>query len=154
MQKNKVQSFTLSELLVVMIITVIVVGLAFTVLELVQKQIHGIRKNFDKTTELNLFEQRLWQDFNSCNNINYLQHKIQLNGKDTVYYSLNETYSIRNTDTIPLQLNIEKLYFRGKTVNGGTIDALLISAEKEIPDYHIFVSGENNAAYFINQDGF
>lgn len=41
---NKVKSFTLSELLVVMIITAIVVGMAFSVLRLVQKQIHTIQK--------------------------------------------------------------------------------------------------------------
>ncbi|TEB40727.1 hypothetical protein D0809_29130, partial [Flavobacterium circumlabens] len=40
MAAGKVKSFTLSELLIVMIITAIVVGMAFSVLRLVQKQIH------------------------------------------------------------------------------------------------------------------
>ncbi|WP_299517042.1 prepilin-type N-terminal cleavage/methylation domain-containing protein, partial [uncultured Flavobacterium sp.] len=61
---KKVKSFTLSELIVVMIITVIVVGIAFSVLLLVKKQIKGIEKNYQKTTQLALFEEKFWRDFN------------------------------------------------------------------------------------------
>ncbi|RYJ42037.1 prepilin-type N-terminal cleavage/methylation domain-containing protein [Flavobacterium beibuense] len=154
MQNNKVQSFTLSELLVVVIITVIVVGLAFSVLNLVQKQIHGIRKNFDKTTELALFEQQLYQDFNNSNSIIYQDNKIHITGLDTVYYTVYGDYSIRNNDTIPLRLQIIKTYLSGKEVKKGNIDGLLLSAEQEIPDYSIFVSGEKDASNLINQDGF
>jgi Tfp pilus assembly protein FimT len=59
MAAGKLKSFTLSELLIVMIITAIVVGMAFSVLRLVQKQIHTIQTNFDKSSTLALFEQRL-----------------------------------------------------------------------------------------------
>jgi type II secretory pathway component PulJ len=69
--KNKVQSFTLSELLIVMVITAIIISMAFSVLRLVQKQIHTIRKNFDKTGNLALFEQKLCQDFNEFNQIEF-----------------------------------------------------------------------------------
>ncbi|HBI00707.1 MAG TPA: hypothetical protein DDY18_03685, partial [Flavobacterium sp.] len=62
---KKVKSFTLSELIVVMIITVIVVGIAFSVLLLVKKQIKGIEKNYQKTTQLALFEEKFWRDFNN-----------------------------------------------------------------------------------------
>ena len=154
MQNNKVQSFTLSELLVVMIITVIVVGLAFSVLNLVQKQIHGIRKNFDKTTELALFEQQLYQDFNNSNSIVYQENKIHITGLDTVSYTVYGDYSLRNNDTIPLRLQIIRTYLSGKEVKKGNIDGLLLSAEQEIPDYSIFVSGERDASNLINQDGF
>ena len=67
--KSKVKSFTLSELLVAMIITVIVVGLAFTVLNLVNKQIAVIQKNYNRTTNLAFFKQRIWLDFNKHSQI-------------------------------------------------------------------------------------
>jgi prepilin-type N-terminal cleavage/methylation domain-containing protein len=155
MQKNKIKSFTLPELLVVMIITAIVVGMAFSVLRLVQKQIHAIETNFNKTTGLVLFEQRLWQDFNELNTIqfNSKENTLLLESEmDTVVYSFQENYIIRNNDTIKLKLMTNKFLFKGKEVQEGTIDALSISAKAELPDYEIFVSKKNDATLFMNQE--
>lgn len=154
MQHTKVRSFTLSELLVVMIITAIVVGLAFSVLNLVIKQIRTIEKNFQKNTELSLFEQRLWQDFNGHNTIKYSDSKlILLSDTDTVYYTFNEENIFRNRDTIRTKLSIVNTYYLGKKVRSGYIDAISLSA-KELPDYSIFISSKSDASHFMNQDGF
>lgn len=155
MQTTKIKSFTLSELLVVIIITVIVVGLAFSVLSLVQKQIRSIEKNFKKTTELSLLEQRLWQDFNNHNMINYSDGKIiMISDIDSVFYSIKPDYLIRNNDTINLKLTVNKVYYIGKEIKSGYIDAVSVSASQELPDYSIFVSSQKDAAHFINQNGF
>jgi len=154
MKPTKVQSFTLAEMLVVMIITAIVIGLAFSVLSLVQKQVHGIQKNFSKTTELSLLEQRLWQDFNQHNIISYHDHKIALlSDNDTVYYNIDQTFVLRNTDTLHTKITITKMFNNGREVSSGTIDALSISAEAEIPEYSIFVYSTPDATTLINQDG-
>jgi len=151
----KVKSFTLSEMLVVMIITAIVVGLAFSVLGLVQKQVHIIKRNFDKTTELSLLEQRLWQDFNSHNTLNYQDHKlVAISDTDTVTYSFSESFVLRNTDTIYTKLQIEKLLSNGNEVKSGYIDAIGISAESEIPGYSFFVFSSPDATLNMNKDGF
>lgn len=155
MASNKVKSFTLSEMLVVMIITAIVVGIAFSVLNLVQRQISGIEKNFSKTTALSLFEQRLWTDFNRHNNIIANNNTIIfLSDIDTVLYTFNENEVLRNTDTIHTKLIRNKFYYLGKEVQSGTIDAVLISAGKEMSNYSIFVSMEHDASYLMNNDGF
>lgn len=155
MQTTKIKSFTLSELLVVMIITVIVVGLAFSVLSLVQKQIRSIEKNYKKTTELSLLEQRLWQDFNNHNMISYSDGKIiMMSDIDSVFYSFKPDYSIRNKDTINLKLTIGDAYYMGNKVKSGYIDAVSVSANQELPDYSIFISSQKDAAHFINQNGF
>lgn len=157
MTNPKIKSFTLPELLVVMILTVIVVGMAFSVLRLVQRQIHAIETNFEKTSSLALFEQRLWQDFNETNTIRFDAKKNSLlmeSEMDTVVYSFQENYIIRNTDTIKLRLATNKLFFRGKEVDEGNIDALSISGKAELPDYEIFVSKKNDLTLFMNQDGF
>lgn len=154
MQHTKVKSFTLSELLVVMIITAIVVGLAFSVLNLVVKQIRTIEKNFQKNTELSLFEQHLWQDFNEHNTIKYSDSKlIFLSDIDTVHYIFNEEYVLRNRDTIRTKLSIDNTYHLGRKVRSGYIDAISLSA-KELPDYSIFVSSKSDASHFMNQHGF
>lgn len=153
---HKVKSFTLAELLVVMIITAIVVGLAFSVLRLVQKQLYLIQNNFEKSSALLLFEQKLWQDFNEL-------HLIKFNAKenilllasesDTVVYSFQEDFSLRNSDTLKLKLNVDKVYFEGKEVKNDTIDAISIFAKADLPDYYIFVSKKNDLTFSMNNDG-
>lgn len=153
--KTKTPSFTLPELLVVMIITAIVVGMAFSVLRLVQNQIHAIQANFEKTSTLALFEQKLWQDFNEKNTIQFNKEERSLlmeSEMDTVLYSFQENYILRNTDTIKLKLQINKMFFNGKEVQGDTIDALSISGKAELPDYEIFVSKKNDLTLFMNQE--
>lgn len=155
MEQNKIKSFTLSELLVVMVITAIVVGIAFSVLNLVQKQIREVQKNYAKTTELALLEQHLWQDFNLYNNAIFNEQKLLLfSDTDTITYSFNTDYTLHNTDTIPLKIEVSRMYYLGKQVQSGPVDALSIIAERELPDYSIFVSLKHDASHFINHDGF
>lgn len=154
MVSGKLKSFTLSELLIVMIITAIVVGMAFTVLRLFQKQIHTIQANFDKSTSLALFEQQLWQDFNEPHEIYYNEEKqdlLLISEIDTVRYAFREKYTLRNRDTIQLQLVAKIAFFNGKENKDGMIDALKLSAETMLPDYEIFVSRKNDITLFMNQ---
>jgi prepilin-type N-terminal cleavage/methylation domain-containing protein len=158
MSKNKIKSFTLPELLVVMIITAIIVGLAFSVLRLVQKQIYTIQTNFEKTNNLILFEQRLWQDFNELNTIqcNSEERSLLMESEiDTVRYAFKENYILRNKDTIKLKIILNKFLFEGKEVQKGNIDALMISGKLELPNYQIFISKKNDITLFMNkEDGF
>lgn len=158
MERIKIKSFTLPELLVVMIITAIVIGMAFSVLRLVQKQIHTIETNFEKTSRLALFEQKLWQDFNELNVIAFNENNQSLlmeSEMDTVLYSFQENYTLRNKDTLKLKLKADILFFEGKAVKDGSIDAISISGMAELPDYKIFVSKKNDLTLSMNQeDGF
>lgn len=155
--KTKVKSFTLSELLVAMIITVIVVGLAFTVLNLVKKQITIIQKNYNRTTELAFFKQRIWLDFNTNSEIVFNSNSQQLllkSAVDSVSYSFYDEYVLRNNDTLKTKLKIENLYFQGNQTQDGTIDAISFLENKDAGDSHFFVFKKNDATLFMNQDGF
>lgn len=154
MRNTKLKSFTLSEMLVVMIITAIVVGMAFSVLSLVQKQIRSIQKNFGRTTELSLFEQQLWQDFNGCNSIGFKNEGIitMISDIDTVHYIFKERFALRNRDTINARVKLEKVYYGGAEVTSGVIDAVSFLAT-ELPDYHVFVSSRIDPTQKMNQDG-
>ena len=153
MAAGKLKSFTLAELIVVMIITAIVVGMAFTVLRIVQKQIHTIQTNFDKTSTLALFEQRLWQDFNEPHNIVYNKNElIMISEIDTIKYSFQENFTMRNQDTIKLKISPNKAFFKGKEITNGSIDAISIFADTELPEYEIFVSKKNDITLFMNQE--
>lgn len=155
MATGKLKSFTLAELLVVMIITAIVVGMAFSVLRLVQKQISAIQRNLDKTSTLALFEQKIWQDFNEPHAIIYddaRQILVMTSDIDTVVYSFQKQYSLRNQDTIKLKITLNKVFFKGKEIKSGAVDAMTILAETELPDYQIFVSKKNDVTFFMNQE--
>jgi hypothetical protein len=155
MAARKLKSFTLAELLVVMIITAIVVGMAFSVLRLVQKQIYAIQINFEKTSILALFEQKIWQDFNEPHLIVYDDNKhilIMTSEIDTVTYSFQEKFTMRNLDTIKIKIKPNKIFFKGKEIKSGTIDAIALFAETELPDYQIFVSKKNDVTLFMNQE--
>jgi hypothetical protein len=153
MGSGKLKSFTLSELLIVMIITAIVVGMAFSVLRLVQKQMHSLQLSFEKTTLITLFEQRIWQDFNEPNEIFYSesdQKLLLLSEIDTIRYTFQKDYTIRNQDTIKVPIAIKEAYLNGKTIVNGTIDAVKLSASV-LPEYTIFVSRKNDITLSMNQ---
>ena len=154
---SKVKSFTLSELLVAMIITVIVVGLAFTVLNLVTKQITVIQKNYNRSTELAFFKQRIWLDFNANNEIVFNEVNNQLILKsdfDLIYYDFKGDYVLRNHDTLRVKIQVEKLLFQGKEITKGYVDAVSFLEEKDVDDSIFFVFKDNDATFFMNQDGF
>src|SRR6056297_3780700 len=66
---KKIKAFTLHEMLVVLLITALVVGMAYSVLRLVQIQMNGISSNYEQTTEVRLLKQILWIDFNQYDRI-------------------------------------------------------------------------------------
>lgn len=153
MRYTKLKSFTLSEMLVVMIITAIVVGMAFSVLSLVQKQIRNIQKNFDRTTVMSLFEQCLWQDLNGYNSVVFQNEGITMTSDiDTMQYSFKESFVLRNKDTIHVKVKLEKAYYEGAEVTSGVIDAVSFLAT-ELQDYKIFVSSQPDPTQKMNQDG-
>lgn len=151
---KKVQAFTLSEMLVVLLLTIIVVGLAFSILGLVQKQMFGIQENYEHKTTGSLLRQALWIDFNSNSQIVFSQRtgSIQLsNEMGGKYYSFYEDYIVRDLDTFYTNYKLGKRYFEGNEVFEGTIDALELSTggEKE-NNKRIFVYKKNTAADFMN----
>ena len=64
---NKIQAFTLSEIVVVLVLTSIVVGLAFMVLSLVQNRVHIIRENLNRNAEINKLKLSMTLDLNRFN---------------------------------------------------------------------------------------
>lgn len=155
MKNPKVKSFTLSELLVVMIITAIVVGIAFSVLRLVQRQIRLIQKNYDKSVELAFFEQKLWQDFNEYPKVvfNSKENKLLLESeKDTVIYHFDSENVLRNKDTIKVKVGVDNVFLEGKKVSEGNVDAIRLNAKIELPEYTIFVFRKLDVNFYMNRE--
>ncbi len=150
---KNIPAFTISEMIVVLILTSIVIGLAFTVLSLVQKQMLGIQSNFQTSTELRLLEQSLWLDFNRYTNIEYddLEHTLTLKTEiDSVSYKFLEKSIVKELDTFMIPLKSKTFFFDGNTVNNGKIDAIKMETLKEFQEKLMFVFKKNDANAFMN----
>lgn len=140
-------------MVVVLILTSIVVGLAFSVLNLLQKHMAGIKNNFHHTTELNKLEQSLSIDFNSYSKIEYDAFRDALKFAteiDSISYQFHEAYIVKVYDTFPVQLQNKTFYFNGNKVETGSVDAIKLETSKTFQNQLLFVFKENDATPFIN----
>lgn len=153
-QNNKIAAFTLSEVLVVLILTAIVVGMAFSVLSLVQKHMSGIQKNLARITELNKLEIALWIDFNKYNSASFSVTENQLllySEIDSTQYSFTKEYIIRKKDTFKIKIERNTLFFKGEQLEEtGVIDAIKLETSKAFQNRKIFIYKENDASKFMN----
>ena len=151
--KQRIQAFTLSEMIIVLIITSIVVGLAFSTLRLVQQYMNVIQDNFSKNTELGLLETSLWIDFNRYSIIEYNERENELNFSneiDSKTYVLNENYIIKGIDTFNIKTHSKILFFNGNEVENGPVDAIKLNADKELQSQIIFIFKTNDATLHMN----
>lgn len=148
---KKIQAFTLPEILVVLVISAIVVGLAFSVLDLVQNNLRAIKENYAATTEVQHFKQQLAIDFNRFHDISYSGPLEELRLKtplDSIRYTFTGDVFVRNFDTIPVRVDRVEFFFLGNATSGGRVDALKIFLARPSEEF-IFISRMNDAkAYF------
>lgn len=145
--KHKIKAFTLTEILVVLVISAIVVGMALSVLNLVQQNFLSIRKNFQNTTGQQLFQQRLIIDFNRYHSIylNNDRNEIWMkNPLDSVLYLYQGHSFLRQQDTIDLKISKITWYYRGEEVGKGKVDAAKLYIGEKGSAF-IFVSKHNDA---------
>ncbi len=150
---SKINAFTVSEIVIVLILSSIVVGLAFSVLTLVQKHMTGIQYNFTKNTELNKLDQSLSLDFNKHHHIYFDEVEQTLKFKnelDSVEYLFDKTKIIKSVDTFLIEIDDVKVYFDGYSIINGNVDALKITTSKAYQNQLIFIFKENDAAQFLN----
>ncbi|SFJ00102.1 PulJ/GspJ family protein [Olleya namhaensis] len=151
-QNSKTKAFTLSEMIIVLILTSIVVGLAFSVLSLVQKHMSSIQENYNNTTVLNKLETALWLDFNRYNRIVFdtLENELKfVTALDSVSYKFHENYIIKGQDTFNITLENKVFYFVTETVEDGRIDALKLETTKVLQNQQLFVFKQNDASTFM-----
>lgn len=154
LKSKKIKSFTIAEMLVVMIVTTIVISITILVLSLVQSELKGIQLNFKNNTELRTLELALWNDFNKSE-VTFSTKNNQLNcisPLDTVIYRFNNNYILRNNDTIKV-LNKEKKLFLDMNESLTTIDALELKFSKEFQNKQLFIYKEKASSYYMNQNG-
>lgn len=140
-------------MIVVIILTTIVVGMAFSVLTLVQKHMYGIQNNFSKHTEIRKLEQSLWLDFNRYSKITYHDLNNTLvfaTAIDSVSYHFTDTSIIKDVDTFNIVPKQKLLFFDGHKTKKGYVDALKIVFPETLQDQMLFISKQNDAVPYVN----
>ena len=150
-RSQKISAFTLTEILVVLVISTIVVGFAFTVLDLVQRNLSAIKSNYLTNIELQHLEQQLTLDFNRFHSIEYEEGLLELKLRtplDSVIFSKAEGRLVRNLDTIPVPLKEVEMYYEGNRITTGKVDAIKIILDMPEGRF-LFISKENSAKTFF-----
>ncbi|MBZ9731342.1 hypothetical protein LB467_16760 [Salegentibacter sp. JZCK2] len=150
--KNKIPAFTLNEILVVLVISAIVVGMAFSVLDLVQSNLRSIKNNYSTTTEVQHIKQQLTIDFNKYHDIRFngRSEKLHLrNPRDSVSYTFPEHLFLRDLDTVPVSVQEVQFFFLGNIISEGKVDAVKILLGKPSGSF-IFISKKNDAKTYFD----
>ena len=152
---RKVKAFTIAEMLVVLVISGIVISLTMLILSLVQKQLKAINTNNNQTTEIRFLERALWQDFNRYNLFfNTKQQQLNcISELDTVQYTFEKDYTIRNADTLDVVVFKTTTYLNGATTTNNNIDAIELQLSKEKTDKAVFIYKIKDASYYVNNNG-
>lgn len=149
---KKLKSFTISELLVVLIISSIVVGIAFSVLDLTRKEIQKINQNKEFEIKINQAELKLTIDMNSFSKCkvseSYLFFKNEI---DSIQYQILDENLIVKEDTLLSNIIEVGYFFKGKKINNGAFDALkfVVNTKKDV-NSTVFVYKANDASNDLN----
>ena len=149
---KKLPSFTLSELLVVLVISSLVISLSFLALNNVQKQVRNVTKTFDKQHRVAKLERLLRSDLNRYNGFyNATGSVLQLkNTTDSLSYHFTDSTVVRGKEVIPLQINQIMFFLDGVAVPSGAVDAIEGVFSDTFFQGGFFVYKRKDAAYYIN----
>ncbi len=144
---HKIKAFTLTEIMVVLVISAIVTGLAFTVLGVVQGNMRSIGENYEYTTQMQSLETALTIDFNTYTTATWdtREHILKVSspiGERKYQFFVDSI--VTNIQTFPLKIKDKVLYFEGKEVNSGDIDAVKLTFYNTRELHRIFVFKHND----------
>jgi prepilin-type N-terminal cleavage/methylation domain-containing protein len=153
MQTKKINAFTLSEMLVVLVVSCILISMTFVAVSMVQKQVYLIQKNLSKKQQLHFFEATLLRDFNT-HRVCFIKEKNSLllkNTKDSISYVFFDDFVIRKTDTIKISFENKKLFLEGAIVTDGEIDAIALNLLSSYADAQLFLQKTKDATFYLNK---
>ncbi|WP_299181246.1 type II secretion system protein J [uncultured Aquimarina sp.] len=149
---HKIKAFTLTEMMVVMVISTIVIGLAFTILSIVQKNMRSIEVNYEHQSQIQSLEVALTIDFNKY-------PKLKWNSKENILLFYSPTHEkiyhfssdsiFNNVNSFKLKTNTIKYYFEGEEVTSGSIDAIKLTFDNATDLHRIFVYKHNDPTIYF-----
>lgn len=149
--KSKLKAFTLTELIVVMIISTIVISLSYMAFSMVRKQVDNIQNRLKLKEELLSLEKVLNRDLNTFVIADYNSEILKLkNPLDSIFYKIEDKYVLRNKDTFKVVVNDFTVFLNGQKVKKGKVDAIRFSSDN-INNRAIFIYTIKDAASYLNK---
>ncbi|MEW7280947.1 prepilin-type N-terminal cleavage/methylation domain-containing protein [Aquimarina sp. 2201CG1-2-11] len=144
---KKIKAFTLTEMMIVIVISAIVATLAFSVLNIVQNNMRSIEVNYSYKEQIQSLETALTIDFNKYTDAVWdpVENTLTVSSpiQEQQYRFLTD--SIVNTiNTYQLSIKEKQFYFEGKSVNEGTIDAIKLTFHNTRASHRLFVYKHND----------
>jgi hypothetical protein len=135
-----------------MVVSSIVVTLSFLALENVQRQVRLINQTFDKQQKILRLERNLNMDMYTLEGSFDLGKKqlIFQGTKDTIRYTFQDHYIVRQEDTIALQVQNKLFYLEGEQVFSGRFDALELTFSDTYTQQGFFLYRKHDASYYMN----
>lgn len=154
MKIKKVKAFTLSELLVVLVISGIVVSITFLALQLVQKQIKEIQVNFRDQQDIQQFERVIVNDLNTRKPLLKKEENqlIFYGANDVITYTFEKDYFIREKDTFKLKIIEKSFFLDNEKVDKGNVDAIHFKFTQSYSAKQLFVYTIKDSEYYMNQN--
>ncbi|MHA7057053.1 PulJ/GspJ family protein [Aquimarina sp. M1] len=149
---HKIKAFTLTEMMVVIVLSAIVVGLAFTILGIVQNNMRSIENNYEYKSQIQSLEVALTVDFNRY-------PRIQLNPNENILrfsspiqervYTFSSDSISNDIDLFILKTKDIIYYFEGEEVTTGDIDAIKLTFDKTTDLHRIFIYKHNDPTIYF-----
>lgn len=101
---------------------------------------------------MQLLEQHLMVDFNKFHDISYNPSIGMLTLKtplDSILYTFDESFLLRNKDTILSSNYTKELYYTGETKQNGSIDALKLTIGDKGSEQFLFINKTNAANQYL-----
>jgi len=149
---KKIPAFTLNELMVVLLITVIAVGIALSVLRLVTGQLNRIQSDYQSQNELLHFQKQLKSDMDSAQELFYDEENEILSiiqNDNSIDYIFSQLLSTRQDNELLVTISNIELFYRGAQVDGGTIDALEFKLESQNKEVTVFEKLKTSARLYL-----
>ncbi len=143
----KIKAFTLTEISVVIVISAIVAGLAFSVLTLVQRNMSTISANYELREQVQALEVALTIDFNTFTDVrwNAIENQLVLSSPiDQRTYLFTKDSIVTPISTFEVQVKEKTFYFEGNSVGSGNIDAVKLTFYNTRDMHRIFVYKYND----------
>lgn len=154
MKIKKVKAFTLSELLVVLVISGIVVSITFLALQLVQKQIKEIQVNYRDQQDIQQFERVIVNDLNTRKPLLKKEENqlVFYGANDVITYTFEKDYFIREKDTFKLKIIEKSFFLDNEKVDKGNVDAIHFKFTQSYSVKQLFVYTVKDSEYYMNQN--
>ncbi|WP_103069715.1 PulJ/GspJ family protein [Aquimarina sediminis] len=143
----KIRAFTLTEVMVVIVISAIVAGLAFSVLTVVQNNMRSISENYEYKEQIQSFETALTIDFNKFTSATWdpIENTLEVFSPiDERSYQFFKDSITTVIHTYPITIKEKEFYFEGKAVNAGNVDAIKLTFDNTRELHRIFVFKHND----------